>query len=736
MISDLTSLSPGRSKAAIAAALVLSFAFAASVMLGPQLALWPSGPALVLLAVACVLVLRSPARLPRSVAWSGIALVTWLSARCLTSPVVEFALADGILLVSCVAVFWVSRAVMAVRNGTEILFTVLGLLVFANWWPMWMQAKDSTYVLWLPRGTETFPSGFFGYYGDCAAFLTGMALLSGGLAWDARRRPWFRILMVLVALAAAAGVTFTRARGGMIGLGAGGFLLLVLAPWLTMDRGSRGRGVLALVLPLALIGGILWIVDGLQEAQRVRGITGTGDLLDNSARLFWLQLAASSIALHPWQGGGSRSFSWENLRFWDGDWSKFSDAEPEFAHNEWMQIANDYGIIGLLLVVLFFGTVVVAGIVGRWNDRESKANTATLLAGVAALAGLLVHASFHFVFHIPPLALLLGLTLATILETTRQDGPAAATRRGGFAALLPAGCALFLGGIGVMAIRTFDEMAPLRYRFGQGTPTPADVIDRAGRAARIWPGHELPLLRGKLLQASAAAASGVDRQLLLESSESAFRESRRRHPFDPDSAVGLANVLGALEQDQEAEREFERAIHLQGGAERSFQARFWASYHFWRKAERQRAAGDTDGALATLFQARDLFDQDASPTLWEYGSEARVYRLALSRHLGTWLEGLRRHQEAAEEYDRAVQFPGGQGIHFLAARNLTAWGEALWQKRQPSEALGKFTEARSRVNQAAGIPPTGHTVTEIVDLAHLLDAKIAFLKGAGIELED
>jgi tetratricopeptide (TPR) repeat protein len=283
-----------------------------------------------------------------------------------------------------------------------------------------------------------------------------------------------------------------------------------------------------------------------------------------------------------------------------------------------------------------------------------------------------------------------------------------------------------------MAFQAFRELSPLRYRFGQGIPSAAEAVDRIHRASQSWPGHSLPMQRANLLKGIAAAAPGGQRAILLESSIHSYQEALHRHPFDPDASVNLANVLSTLERDEDAEREFERAIQLQGGAERSFQARYWASYHFWRKAERQRAAGDAEGALASLFKARELFDRDASPTLWEYGSEARVYRLALSRHLGGWLEGLGRHEEAAEEYDRGVQFPGGLGIHFLAARNLTAWGESLWQKRRPGEALGKFTEARERTNQAAGMPPAGHTVTEIVELAHLLDAKIAFLKDAGI----
>jgi tetratricopeptide (TPR) repeat protein/O-antigen ligase len=737
MISVPSSLSAGHPKAARAAAVALFAAIAASVILGPQLAVWPSGPALLLLAAACVLVLPIPVRLPWSVALAGLALVAWLVARGLASPVAEFAVADGVLLASCVAVFWVVRAVLPTRGGLEILFTGLGLLVFANWWPMWLQSRDPSHVLWLPRGTEGFPSGFFGYYGDCAAFLTGMALLAGGLVWDHRRARWFRVFMGIVALAAAAGVIFTKARGGILGLGAGGLLLLVLAPWLTLRRGSRWLGVLALGLPLILIGGLLGLGHGLSEAQQARGAAdGGGLLLDNAARLFWLSLAGSCIAGHPWQGGGSRSFSWENFQFWDAGWVKFSDAEPEFVHNELLQMASDYGIAGLVLLVLFVGAIMVTAIVARWNGAEAKDATAAFLAGVAALTGLLFHSCFHFVFHVPPAALLLGLALAATLETTRNRIPSRSWRASAMISLVPAGCTAALGFFGIKACAVFREMGPLVYRVGQAAPELAEAITRVEAAIGIWPGPGLYKVLGRLSQQAAASVSGAERQRLFEKAEGAFRQSRTLHPFDPESSVNLANVLSALERDAEAEEEFARAIQLQGGLERGFRARFSASLHFFRKAERLRQSGKREDALASLIQARDLFDQESSPSAWEFGTEGRTFRIGLCQWLGPWLEALGRHEEAAAEYQRAGQIPGAESIHYLAGRNLTAWGDRVWLERRPESALRMFHEARRQVNQARQIRPLGYPAGELDELARRISTKISFLEGAGIRAED
>ena len=737
MISDPTAFPAERSKWALSAAFILLLGLVASVILGPQLALWPSTPAILCLALAALVSLPLATRLPRSVAVTGLALAGWLGYRCINSPVVEFAVADGVLLASCIAVFWIVRGILPRRGGVEVLFTGLGVLVIANWLPMIAQSEDSGHVLWLPRGTVTFPSGFFAYYGDCAAFLTAMALLAGGLMWDVRRAPWFRILMALVALAAAAGVVFTKARGGIVGLGAGAFVLMVLTPWLTLRRGTRWSGVLTLLLPVLVVVGVIWLGAGLGEAQRERSLDGsTRGIFDNSARLFWLKLATSCIALHPLQGGGSRSFSWENLRFWEGGWTKFAEAEPEFVHNEFIQMTSDYGLVGLVLLVVFLGAVVVAGILGRWNDPDAKPASAVFVAGLAALTGLLAHACVHFVFHVPPAAWMLGLTLAAVLETSRSRSTGFSRAGKFFSAFVPAACAVVLGFWGIRAYAVFREMAPVVYRFGHQVTDPGERLARVAAAAPMWPGHALFTLQGKMAFDAAAKSSGAEQPLLLENAESAFREAVARHPFDAEPSVNLASVLSAMERDADAEREFARAIDLQGGLEWGFRALYSASNHHFRKAERLRAAGRRDAALESLILAARYFDTLSSPSAWEYGSEGSAYRYNISRFLGPWLEGLGRHEEAAAEYDRVAKLPGYNAIHFFAARNLTAWGDDAWERRRPEVALAKFRLAREQMQLARGMVPSGFEVVDGVELTHRLDGKIEFLQGAGIRPAD
>lgn len=734
-----------RSWRTVTAALLLLAAFVASAVLAPQLAFWPSAPALLLLAVAMLFLL--PARgtaLPRPVWVTALLLTAWIAARAATSPVAEFAFADLSLMAACLAGFFVTRRLLATSGAVELLFGGLGVFVLVNWIPMLLQARDPAFAPILPRGTESFPSGFFSYYGDCASFLLGVALLSGGLAWDAGRSKPFRVFMTGVAVAAAAGVVFTKSRGGIAGLGAGAVILLFVAPWLTARKGSSRFAAFVLAVPVLLVGGLVLLGGGMDEAQKARGYdAGSAALLDNSARLMWASIALSCIATHPVEGGGSRSFSWESLQFWDARTAGFSPAKPEFVHNELIQITTDYGVIGLLLLVVFLGSAVVCAIIGRWSGPSAKARTAVFLGGLAALTGLLVHGCLHFVFHLPPTALLLGVVLALLLDTARRD-PSPPGRFTSLAAALPIlAIVTLLAGIGGHALPVFLKLAPVKYQLPGGYSGPAETVTRLEAAARYWPTGQLHLQRGLLLQAAAREAPGGEGAVLLEAAAGAFDRALHLNPYHPEASVNRANVLSALGRDTDAELEYERAIRLQGGMEIGFNARYSASIHHYRKAERQRVDGRLDEALESLIRARDLYDAAlSSPESNEFGEAGRAYRMSLSQQLGTWLQASGRFEDAAAEYDRATRIPYTWPLHFLAATNLTAWGDHLWLQRKagverkPELALRKFTEARARLARTEGRPPPGFTATDLQELGRKLDSKIAFLEGAGIRLEE
>lgn len=91
-----------------------------------------------------------------------------------------------------------------------------------------------------------------------------------------------------------------------------------------------------------------------------------------------------------------------------------------------------------------------------------------------------------------------------------------------------------------------------------------------------------------------------------------------------------------------------------------------------------------------------------------------------------------RHDEAAAEYHRAARIPGSDGIPFLMARDLMAWGQVVWLERKPEEATEKFELAWNRANQPRHSGPPGQSELEIMALPGRIEGKLKFLRGAGI----
>ena len=125
----------------------------------------------------------------------------------------------------------------------------------------------------------------------------------------------------------------------------------------------------------------------------------------------------SCIAMHPWTGGGSRSFSWECFQFWDPKTQGFGGAKPEMVHNELAQTATDYGLVGLVLLVALLVTLLLGCLLRVLFENSSTKNDhsdAWRIGGFAALIGMLVQGCFSFVFHTLPGIVLLGICFGFI----------------------------------------------------------------------------------------------------------------------------------------------------------------------------------------------------------------------------------------------------------------------------------------------------------------------------------
>lgn len=644
--------------------LFFSLSLVLAVMFGGQTIDYTWGPALVALALALATGGFQMWRLgtqPRS-AWFAFAIILmasgWMLWRCWGSPVREYGRSDALLvtaaLISC-AWAWTMPA-----RGPALRFMLgtLALLGFANLGLCLIQLGDPAFA-W-PYGSRPAerPSGLFGHYNHLADFSLVSALLLAARAILTRDSLFERIFQASGAVAAAACVVLSNSRGGAISLVAGMAMLSLCFGIVAWRNKKRSLAMIAIVVPVLL--GLLFPLVLNKVFQRRGMKTGefTG-IVDDRLRLTMAGYAVKISTSQPWTGSGSRSFGWKKNAVADPMGEKhlyrFND---DFVHNELLQAAVDYGWGGAILIVgavLTTGLIGVAGLAGRDEpDPLQKAVfDALVCGGLAAMTGTLIHSNFSFVSHTLPGAMYLGLAFGFVLpkrEAAEEFLPPPLRLAPGIL-LFP--LAILLGLAGWQGSRAYRILWPVSFghEFFARTAPPL-AVDHVQRAMDLWPGSELAGEAAHSCRAAAADKSlpASEQQAWLTQAVDYYAAAATLNPYDPEWPVNRANVLSSLDRDDEAEHDFERAIELQGGTERNFQARYYFAAHLYRRWyvawTKERRAGE---ALGQFLRARELLrETERQNTLFYSGKEGLDLIDGLDRTI-RFLEGAQVRPEPVQK---------------------------------------------------------------------------------------
>lgn len=719
---------------AVISSLFLVVAMTLAVVIGPQTRPWAWGPAMLALGISMVAALPEFWRKSRRPADFGLitfgALVAgWFAWRACISPVAELGQADLILLVGAVGTFISVRSIEGDKPAERILSWGIALLLLANIVVMGVQVADAAFTpLFLAR-TETFPSGFYAHYNEAANYLIASSLLVGATALFGSHRVAGRILLGLIAVGGLVAVYFTGSRGGILGaaVGCGVFTCGALAAG--KRSGARWFAPALVGVPLVGLGIVMFLLHGWQNSQEARNAgVGIAQVLDSNYRLFFMGIAMSCIGLHPMAGGGSRSFSWESFRFYDIEVQGSAITHKAvMVHNELLQAATDYGVIGAgLLTVLLCSLAVIAvvRILFSQTSSEDGFGNAWRLGGMAALAGMFVQSCFSFVFHLFPGVLLLGICLGQMARpsSARVNAPAVIGSR----ILLTLGlivCIFVLIPLGWKGSQVTRVLWPVF--FSKVPTTSAETeSDALTTAIGIWPQSGFYQMRAGIFQTTVTeggeGAGEATEKAILD-----YIEAARLHPHDPEIAVNLANMLSWKERDQEAESTFERAILLQGGMEPAFQAHYFLADHLMRKGRRQFTSADPSKALMSLELAAQQIEQSVKECSWAAPNIVNA-RVTIHESLGAAREANGDYPRAMEAYDFASALLGGSRANYRAGLLLGKKGASAWTSRQSAEALGYFIEAKRRIGLASELP-VGVTPSQRLEYLANLDKKIAFL---------
>lgn len=286
-------------------------------------------------------------------------------------------------------------------------------------------------VYWIRELPQAAPFGpfinrhhFAGYMEMTLALTLGL-LFSGVV--EREKRPLYIFAAAMMGIA----LIMTNSRGGIISLVALIFFLVLITGFgrrharepeekSTRVRTALVRAAIALGVVIALFAGVV-LLGGEPALSRFVGTVNADDPTTGRAH-FW-STSLKIIQDHPLMGVGLGAFHLAYTRY-DTRNGLF---RLEQAHNDYLQVLTDAGIIGLLLGLFFVGALFRLGLQRRESADTFRSGVATgALAGCFAV---LVHSFFDFTLHTTSNALLFLVLAALATINGRVELPGSGHRR-------------------------------------------------------------------------------------------------------------------------------------------------------------------------------------------------------------------------------------------------------------------------------------------------------------------
>jgi O-antigen ligase len=269
----------------------------------------------------------------------------------------------------------------------------------------------------------------FGSYVNQHHFASLMVMLSGPavglMVASGIRRDLLPLLLIASGMMAIA-LLFTGSRGGVISYVAMlGVVALTARKSATIDPTSdegadsvfaRLAAPAGFLLLAAVVAGMVILLGAGENLLRGFGLTGGVDDV-TSGRLYFWSIALKIFADHPILGAGLDAFG---VAFTQYD-TRNGLFRVEQAHNEYLQILADAGIVGLAFVVGFIG-VFVRQAVASVSSASSKMDLGVRVGALAGCIGVMVHSIFDFPLRTPANAyVFLVLTVIAVQPISLQS---------------------------------------------------------------------------------------------------------------------------------------------------------------------------------------------------------------------------------------------------------------------------------------------------------------------------
>ena len=255
----------------------------------------------------------------------------------------------------------------------------------------------------VPFGSFVNRHNFAAYMEMTIGLPLGM-LFAGAVARDKRLLYITGIALMGVAL------LMSGSRGGLVAFLSQVILLVIM----TTASKSRGRLILkvgsaSLLIAAIVIGSIA--IGGENSLTRIADTAASGDLTTDRGHIWAVTTNVIAQTMPLGAGFGALGVAYTPF-------DNHSGLERvEQAHNDYLQVAADAGVIGIIIGLFFLFTLFRGGLAAAKSDNTYRRGVA-----IGALAGcfaVLVHSIFDFVLHTTAISLLF-IALMTLIAACRE----------------------------------------------------------------------------------------------------------------------------------------------------------------------------------------------------------------------------------------------------------------------------------------------------------------------------
>lgn len=241
-----------------------------------------------------------------------------------------------------------------------------------------------------------------------AAYIEMTIALPLGLIFAGAVKKDKRLLYITAIALMGVALLLSKSRGGLVAFLAEIVLLVILTRKSSSSKQFGLKIALAGLLVVGIIGGAIF-VGGESSLTRIAETATSKDVTTDRGHIWRVTLSAISHNMPFGAGLGAFGVAYTPYDDYNGL------ERVEQAHNDYLQVLSDAGIVGLLIGLFFLYTLTRTGI--RNTRTKNAYRRGVAIGAFSGCFAILVHSIFDFVLHITAISTLfltlLGLVVAS-----------------------------------------------------------------------------------------------------------------------------------------------------------------------------------------------------------------------------------------------------------------------------------------------------------------------------------